>query len=69
MIQRVFDDTAASEAGLMAGDRIVQWNETEIAGIDQFALQLATTKPGDVITITVVRDGEQQRVEVRFEDD
>lgn len=64
LIQRVFDDTSASDAGLLAGDRITQWDDEPIVSMDDFVLQLSLAKPGDMVTFTLDRDGQPMTVEV-----
>jgi S1-C subfamily serine protease len=78
LVMTVVEDGPADQAGLRAGDRnetingvtyrlggdvITAMNDTEISGIDQIHNYLAQqTRPGDRITITVIRDGEKQEI-------
>ncbi len=64
LIRRVFDETSASDAGLLAGDRLTRWNDEPILVIDDFVLQLSLAKPGDEVTFTVERDGETLQLEL-----
>ncbi len=64
LIQRVFDETSAADAGLMQGDRITKWGDQAIAEMSDFMLQLSLAEPGQVVTFTIIRDGEEQAVEL-----
>ncbi len=64
LIQRVFDETSASDAGLMQGDRITKWGDQAIEEMGDFMLQLSLAEPGQVVTFTIIRDGEEQPVEM-----
>ncbi len=55
-IQRVFEGTSASEAGLKPYDRITHWNGVEITSVESWAPVLLEHEPGDVVTLVVVRD-------------
>ncbi|MCC5821861.1 MAG: M28 family peptidase [Phycisphaerales bacterium] len=58
IVERVFDDTSASEAGVRPNDRITAWNGQELRGMNDLRPHLVRHEPGDVITLTVDRDGE-----------
>ena len=58
VINRVFDNTSASNAGLQSGDRITHWDGTEITSIESWAPVLLKHNPGDVVTLTIIRDDE-----------
>lgn len=57
-IERVFEDTSASQAGLRPGDRITAWNGTEIDSVETWMPILANHKPGDKVALTVIRADE-----------
>lgn len=63
-IERVFEDTSASQAGLRPGDRITAWNGTQIDSVETWMPLLATHKPGDTITLTVTRANETLEIEM-----
>lgn len=55
----------AAQAGLQAGDIIVAAGENEILLFgDLVSYLIHSTVPGDTITLTILRDGEEQEVEV-----
>lgn len=57
-IERVFEDTSASEAGLRPGDRITKWNGTDIDSVETWMPLLASHEPGDVVKIEIKRGEE-----------
>lgn len=59
LLMQITPDTSASEGGLMAQDRIVEWNGQEVADVDAWRGMLAEHDPGDVVELVVVRDGER----------
>jgi len=57
MVERVFPDTSASDAGLMEYDRILKWDGEEIESVESWRPILAKVAPGDVVTLEIERDG------------
>src|SRR3954447_4574462 len=56
---------AAGSAGVKAGDSIIALNDTTtIDGSDSLVAQIRALRPGTKITLTVVRDGKRQDVQV-----
>ncbi len=51
-------DAAGAKAGLLAGDRITEINESPISNWRQVYEALGTIEPGDVVRIKVTRNGE-----------
>ena len=58
-IAGVSPDTSAESAGLLKGDRLLRWNGSPIEGIREWMLMMAGHEPGDVVTVTVLREGEE----------
>ena len=58
MVMEVLEEGPAATAGLMAGDLITSVGETEITGMSDLADAAAAYSPGDVVALTVNRDGE-----------
>ena len=54
----------ASEAGIQGGDIIVQIGEYKVADLYAMTDALSNHKPGDVVTVAVMRDGERTEVSV-----
>lgn len=63
-IERVFEDTSASAAGLRPGDIITAWNGTQIDSVETWMPLLATHTPGDKVTLTITRADETLEVEM-----
>lgn len=63
-IERVFEDTSASAAGLRPGDRITKWNDADLDSVETWMPILTSNEPGDIITLTIIRDGETIEVEM-----
>lgn len=58
IIQRVQDDTAASRAGLRAGDIVTAVNGTDVTSEQSVSFLVANLEPGARVPITVLREGE-----------
>ncbi|MCP4707884.1 MAG: PDZ domain-containing protein, partial [Planctomycetes bacterium] len=56
-IESVFDGSPASEAGIMNGDILVDFNGQEIIDIDHFSVLVATANKGHQIEIGLMRQG------------
>ena len=54
----------AEEAGLLAGDLMVEFNGKQIQNLYDFTYALQAEEPGNVITVVVERDGEPLAAEV-----
>ena len=64
MINSVTMESPADDAGLEAGDVITAINGEEISDIESFVKSVRDSEPGDEITLTVYRDGEEESFEV-----
>ncbi len=63
-IERVFEDTSASSAGLRPGDRITGWNGTKIDSVESWMPILSGHEPGDVVKLEVQRGDETLELEM-----
>jgi serine protease Do len=63
-IEDVQPDSAASKAGLKAGDVILEFDGEHVRSSRQFARLVQETPPGRTVTATVSRDGQQQDVQI-----
>lgn len=63
-VVEVTADSPAESAGLETGDRIIALDGRKLDLEDDFAALIAGYEPGDDITLTVLRDGEEQEIEV-----
>ncbi len=64
LIQRVFDETSASDAGLQQYDRVTHWNGKAIESVDSWSPVLLEHEPGDVVKLTVDRGGDVIEIEM-----
>ena len=63
-IERVFEDTSASAAGLKPGDRIIKWNDTKIDSVESWMPILTENEPGDKVHLTLIRDGQTLEIDM-----
>lgn len=63
-VERVFEDTSASSAGLRPGDRITGWNGTKIDSVETWMPILAEHVPGDVVKLEVMRGNKTLELEM-----
>ncbi|KEF30509.1 Carboxyl-terminal protease [Marinobacter nitratireducens] len=64
------DDTPASKAGVQAGDLIIKLDEKPVKGMGlEEAVQLMRGKPGTILTLTIMREGETGPIEIDVERD
>jgi S1-C subfamily serine protease len=64
LVGRVQPGSPAEQAGLGEGDVLVELDGATIASLPDLFAELRARSPGDEVTVTVVRDGEEQDVEV-----
>ncbi len=62
----VVPDSAAAEAGLVEGDEVVAADDVPTPGPDSLVAIVREHAPGDQMTLTVVRAGEEQDVSVQL---
>ncbi len=67
-IARVFEGTPAAEAGIKAGDVLLQVGEFPIHRIEDYPNASFFTRPGQFITVRIERSGEQLAYTLRVED-
>ena len=62
------DDTPAERAGMQAGDLIIRLDETPVKGLSlNDAVKLMRGKPGSIMSLTVIREGEDQPLSIDIE--
>lgn len=64
VVGEVTKDSPADKAGLKAGDVISAANGTTISTPDQLVKLVQAAKPGDKVTLSVMRDGKTQEISV-----
>jgi C-terminal processing protease CtpA/Prc len=63
----VIPASPAAKAGLKAGDVLIQLGDKTIKNLYDFTDALRRSKVGDVVPVTVLRDGEELKVNVKLE--
>lgn len=65
LVARVESGSVAERAGLLPGDKIVRFGDRDIRGADLQTI-MATKKPGDTVTMKVIRNGVEMRLVAQF---
>jgi len=63
----VHDGSPAGKAGFKGGDVLVEFDGKKIDNLYDFTYALRAHKPGDKVTVTVMRDGEKVTRQVTLE--
>lgn len=61
-VHQVMADTPAAEAGLQQGDVIIKIDDHTVGGAESLTGYVRTYSSGDQVTLTVVRDGQEQEI-------
>ena len=62
------DDTPAQRAGMQSGDLIIRLDDTPVKGLSlNDAVKLMRGKPGSIISLTVIREGEDKPLNIDIE--
>jgi carboxyl-terminal processing protease len=62
------DDTPAQRAGMQSGDLIIRLDDTPVKGLNlNDAVKLMRGKPGSIINLTVIREGEDKPLSIDIE--
>ncbi len=64
IVTQIITGSAAAQAGLRTNDVITKINGQQIDGPHPISSILLHTRPGDKVTLTIIRDGKQQTVDV-----
>jgi putative serine protease PepD len=65
-IEEIIEGTAAEAAGILAGDLIVSYEGIPITTMEELVILLRFDRVGDVVSIGVVRDGEEITLDVEL---
>jgi putative serine protease PepD len=68
-IGEVNPGSTADQAGLEAGDIVTEVGDTRITGADSLVATIRSYRPGDTVTLTWLRDGEEQSAELVLDSD
>jgi membrane-associated protease RseP (regulator of RpoE activity) len=66
LVDEVIEDSPADSAGIETGDVIIACGNVEIADADDLIKAMRGSTPGEVMKITLLRDGEQKTLSVRL---
>ncbi len=69
LIREVTAGSAADSAGLQAGDVVTEVDDTRVTGPDSLVATIRSYRPGDTVTLTWVRNGEEQTAELTLDSD
>jgi len=61
-VTEITDESAAKKAGIKEGDVITKVNETKIEDPDKLTEAIRKHKPGEKVTVTLLRDKKEQKV-------
>lgn len=61
-VTELTEESAAKKAGIKEGDIITKINETKIEEPDQLSQVVRKHKPGDKVTVTLLRDKKEQKI-------
>lgn len=64
LVASVSSETSAADAGIRAGDVLLTWNGEELSDAGVMMSKLREHKPGDVVKVTVLREGKELPIEV-----
>lgn len=63
----VTPNSPADFAGIKEGDHMIAWNGQELGDVRDWMAHLVRHEPGDVVTVTVMRQGQRQDIKVTLE--
>ena len=58
-VRFVFPDSPADKAGLVRGDRVLKFNESDAADVRAFADLVGRSRSGDMVNLTCLHEGQQ----------
>ena len=67
LVARVMPDSPAQAAGLQAGDVILSFNDHPVDSAAALPPLVGTVEPGRSATVTVLREGEREQIDVEIE--
>ncbi|MFW5760746.1 MAG: PDZ domain-containing protein [Cyclobacteriaceae bacterium] len=65
-VDSLVQDGAAEQGGIQSGDVIVEIKDKKISSTSDLLSAIAQQRPGDVIDITLVRDGNRKQMQVEL---
>lgn len=68
MIDSVFQNSPAEQAGIREGDVVVKFNGMDVVNANQFSVLVSTVRAGQSVPIDVMRDGSPKRFQTKVVD-
>lgn len=68
-VVQIGNGSAAGDAGLQEGDVITKVDDQLVSGSDDLIATIRSYRPGDTVTITYQRDGEEQTADLELDSD
>jgi Do/DeqQ family serine protease len=68
LVAQVQPGSAADKAGIKSGDVITSFNGVEVNDPNVFRNQVASTPPGSDVTLTILRNGQEQQIKARLDE-
>ena len=65
-VARVLPNTPAQKAGMQRGDRILKFNDNQVATFPELTVFIAECPPGKTVPIVVERDGEERTLRAQL---
>ena len=66
LVEGVSPGTSADEGGMKAGDVMLRWDDIDLDSMRALVEMLRAHEPGDVVSITVQRDGREMTLLVKL---
>jgi S1-C subfamily serine protease len=66
-VDQIVSGSAADRAGLQPGDIITAINGNQVQDMSTLTEQLAAFQPGDTVTLTITRNGQQHQIDVTLQ--
>ena len=67
LITEIIPHSPAAKAGLKVKDVIIAYNNKKVKSASELKTYILLTKPGSVITLTVIRNGKVKKIKVKIE--
>ncbi len=68
VIHQVLEDSPAAKAGLQFGDLLIAVAGEPVKSVEEAIFWIGNQSPGSVIALTILRDGDQQAIDVTIGD-
>ena len=69
LVVKVEEKSPAEKAGITVNDIITELNGEKVDSFTMFARNIAFSKPGETVTLTLLRDGKSIRIKARLEEE